>query len=106
MPHICRHYVQLSGWLHIYGTCGIIDRMKQASVRTTIDIPAGLYRQLKEQAAARGCSVRELVLAGAKTVLLKERKPRSRRVQFPLFGSDGPKVNLTNEQIYEYIEFP
>jgi hypothetical protein len=80
--------------------------MKQASVRTTVDIPADLYRQLKEQAAARGCSVRELVLAGAKTVLLKEQKSRPRRVQFPLFGSDGPKVNLTNEQIYEYIEFP
>lgn len=80
--------------------------MKQSSVRTTVDIPADLYRQLKEQAAARGCSVRELVLAGARTALLKEQKPRPRRVQFPLFGSGGPKVNLTNEQIYEYIEFP
>jgi hypothetical protein len=80
--------------------------MKQASVRTTVDIPADLHRQLKEQAAARGCSVRELIVAGARTVLLKEQRPRSRRVQFPLFGSGGPKVDLTNEQIYEYIEFP
>lgn len=37
---------------------------------------------------------------------MQEQKPRSRRVQFPLFGSDGPKVDLTNEQIYDYIEFP
>jgi hypothetical protein len=37
---------------------------------------------------------------------LKEHKPRSRRVQFPLIGSDGPKVSLTNEQIYDLIEFP
>ena len=80
--------------------------MKQSSVRTTVDIPADLYRQLKEQAAARGCSVRELVLAGAKTVLLKEQKPRPRRVQFPLIGSGKRKVALTNEQIYEHIEFP
>ncbi len=84
----------------------IITSVKQASVRTTVDIPAPLYRQLKEQAAARGCSIRELVLAGARTVLLKEERRRPRRVRFPLFGSDGPKVDLTNEQIYEYIEFP
>jgi hypothetical protein len=80
--------------------------MKQASVRTTVDIPADLYRQLKEQAAARGCSVRELILTGAKVVLLREQKPRPRRVQFPLFGSGKRKVALTNEQIYELIEFP
>lgn len=80
--------------------------MKQASVRTTVDIPADLYRQLKQQAAARGCSVRELVLAGAKIALLEEQKPRPRRVQFPLIGSGKRKVALTNEQIYEYIEFP
>ncbi|MGA7523937.1 MAG: hypothetical protein WBW84_15910 [Acidobacteriaceae bacterium] len=80
--------------------------MKQASVRTTVDIPAPLYRQLKEQAAARGCSIRELVLAGATTILLNEQRPRTRRVQFPLLGSGKRKVDLTNEQIYELIEFP
>jgi len=80
--------------------------MKEESVRTTVDIPASLYRKLKEQAAASGHSVRELVLAGVKSVLLKGTRPRSRRVQFPLIVSEGPKVNLTNEQIYEYVEFP
>lgn len=80
--------------------------VKQAPVRTTIDIPAPLHRQLKEQAAARGCSVRELVLAGARAVLLKDGRPRPRRVQFPLIGSGKRKVPLTNEQIYEYTEFP
>jgi hypothetical protein len=80
--------------------------MKQESVRTTVDIPAPLYRKLKEQAAARGQSVRELVLAGVKNILLQGQRPRARRVQFPLIDSEGPKVNLTNEQIYEYVEFP
>ncbi len=80
--------------------------MKQESVRTTIDIPAPLYRKLKEQAAMRGESVRELVLAGVKNILLQARPARSKRVQFPLIASKGPKVDLTNEQIYEYIEFP
>lgn len=80
--------------------------MKQDSVRTTIDIPAPLYRQLKEQAVASGKSVRELVLTGARSVILKPRKAKPRRVKFPLFGSEGPKIDITNEQIYELIEFP
>ncbi len=80
--------------------------MKQESVRTTVDIPAPLYRKLKAQAVARGESVRELVLAGLKAVLLDSQRPSARRVQFPLIVSKGPKVNLTNQQIYEHIEFP
>ena len=80
--------------------------VKQDSVRTTVDIPAPLYRKLKAQAAANGRSVRELVLAGVKTVLLQGQRPRPKRVRFPLILSDGPKVDLTNEQIYEHVEFP
>jgi hypothetical protein len=80
--------------------------MKRPSVRTTVDIPAPLYRKLKEQAAARGHSVRELVLAGVRSVLLQGQRPPSKRVRFPLIVSEGPKVEVTNEQIYEYIEFP
>jgi hypothetical protein len=80
--------------------------MKQNSVRTTVDIPAPLYRKLKEQAAARGNSVRELVLTGVRTVLLQGQRPRPKKVRFPLINSEGPKVDVTNEQIYEYVEFP
>jgi hypothetical protein len=89
-----------------YGICEILSFMKQDSVRTTLDIPAPLYRKLKEQAAARGHSVRELVLAGVKSVLLEGHRPRRKRVKFPLIISEGPKVDLTNEQIYERVEFP
>ena len=74
--------------------------MKEEPIRTTIGIPAHLYRKLKEQAAARGKSVRELILAGIKNVLLDARRPPERRVQFPIIVSEGPKVDLTNEQIY------
>lgn len=80
--------------------------MKKPSVRTTLDIPAPTYKRLKEQAAARGSSIRELVLIGINSVLLQGRRPRTRRVRFPLIVSEGPKVNLTNEQIYEHVEFP
>jgi len=81
--------------------------MKSESVRTTVDIPAPLYRKLKAQAAAKGSSVRELVLAGIKIVLLKSHRPPAGRLELPLIpASPGPKVNLTNEKIYEHIEFP
>jgi hypothetical protein len=80
--------------------------MKQDYVRTTVDIPAPLYRKLKEQAAERGNSIRELVLAGVKSVLLQGQRPRAKRVQFPIIASDGPKVELSSEQIYEHVEFP
>jgi len=88
---------------HIYGR---IVHMKRESVRTTVDIPTPLYRKLKEQAAARGSSVRELVLAGVRVILLKDQRPQPKKVQFPLIKSRGPKVNLTNDQIYEHVEFP
>ena len=80
--------------------------MKPASVRTTVDIPVPIYRQLKEQAAAQGKPARELILAGIETVLLRGQRSQPRRVRFPLIRSKGPKVGLTNEQIYEHVEFP
>ena len=80
--------------------------MKQDSIRTTVDIPTPLYRRLKQQAAANGRSVRQLVLAGVRSVLMKSRRPRRHKVRFPLIVSKGPTVDLTNEQIYEHIEFP
>ena len=80
--------------------------MKPETVRTTVDIPVSLYRKLKEQAAAQGRSVRKLILAGVRTTLLEGNRPRAKRVRFPLIVSKGPKVDLSNERIYEHIEFP
>ena len=80
--------------------------MKEQAIRTTVDIPASLYRKLKEQAAAQGRSIRELILLGVRVTLIEGKRPRTKRVKFPLIVSDGPKVDLTNEKIYEHIEFP
>lgn len=80
--------------------------MKQNAVRTTVDIPASTYRKLKEQAAAQGRSIRELILIGISKSLLQAKRPAEKRVRFPLIRSQGPKVDLTNEKIYELIEFP
>jgi hypothetical protein len=80
--------------------------VKRESIRTTVDIPAPLYRRLKEQAAAGGHSIRELVLVGVQSVLLRGKRPRPATVKFPLIVSSGPKVDVTSDQIYEHVEFP
>jgi hypothetical protein len=80
--------------------------MPKDAIRTTVDIPAPIYRKLKEQAVQQGCSVRDLLLSGAERVLLTPRRPSRRPVRFPLLDSKGPKVELTNQRIYELIEFP
>jgi len=80
--------------------------MKHQTVRARVDIPASLYRKLKAQAAAQGRSIGELILLGARGILAEGKRPRARRVKFPLIVSDGPKVELTNEQIHEHFEFP
>lgn len=80
--------------------------MGKNAVRTTVDIPAPVYRRLKEQAAGRGSSVRDLVMQGIEGVLLHPQRPKRKPVKFPLIESKGPKVKLTNERLYELIEFP
>lgn len=80
--------------------------MKRVSVRTTVDIPVTIYRRLKQQAASQGKSTRELILVGIEKALVESRRPKDKAVQFPLIMSKGPKVELTNEQIYELVEFP
>jgi hypothetical protein len=80
--------------------------MKSDSVRTTVDIPAPLYRKLKQRAAVEGSSIRQLVISGVKNLLVAEAPPRRRRAKLPVIVSKGPKVNLTNEQIYRHVEFP
>jgi hypothetical protein len=100
-----RHQWQIHHF-HIYGTHEIMASMKEQAIRTTVDIPVSLYRKLKAQAAAQGRSIRELILLGVRVTLVEGKRPCSRRVKFPLIVSDGPKVDLTNEQIYEHLEFP
>ena len=80
--------------------------MAKRSIRTTVDIPADLYRLVKAHAAERGCSARELILIGIRKALPNAARVQPKRVQFPLIKSDGPKVDLSNEQIYDGVEFP
>jgi hypothetical protein len=80
--------------------------MKQEKIRTTVDIPAPLYRKLKEQAAAQGQSIRQVILRGVQISLLERKRPQPKKVRFPLIVSRGRKVDVTNQAIYELVEFP
>ncbi len=84
--------------------------MKPDSVRTSIDLPRELHRRLHEAAARKGCSARQLILASIEQVVAQAEPIRPRRrlsLDPPLVPSAGRKpFDLTNEQIYDLIEFP
>ena len=83
--------------------------MKAKSVRTSVDIPRDLHRRLREAAARRGCSARQLILRGIEQAVEEPvaAKPKRRLdLTKPLVPSRGKPINLTNAQIYELIEFP
>jgi hypothetical protein len=84
--------------------------MKPERVRTLVDIPAPLYRRQKAQAEGAGRRS-GLLSAGADPAwdgvrCVTPRQPARQRVQFPLIRSQGPKVRLSGEQMYEHVEFP
>jgi hypothetical protein len=76
-------------------------------MRTTVDIPDALYRQLKSKAAREKCSVKELILRGVEVELRVRRRRRSRSVVFPLVPSTLPgTLDIDNAKISELIPFP
>ena len=75
-------------------------------MRTTVDIPDGMYRQLKSRAAREGSSTRALILRGVKEVLKSERRESDVPVSLPIVRSKRPgTVVLDNARIYD-IAFP
>jgi hypothetical protein len=76
-------------------------------MRTTVDIPDSKYRLLKSRAAAEGTSVKAIVLRGVEIVLAEQEPERRKKRTLPIIKSKGTRViDLTNEQIYDLIEFP
>jgi len=76
-------------------------------VRTTVNIPDALYRQLKSKAAREKRSLKELILRGVKAELRARPKKRSRRVVLPLIPSKAPgTLDIDNAKIFELISFP
>jgi plasmid stability protein len=74
-------------------------------MRTTVEIPDGMYRQLKSRAAREGSSTRALILRGVKEVLKTERR-KGVPVSLPIVRSKRPgTMALDNARIYD-IAFP
>ncbi len=75
-------------------------------MRTTVDIPDALYRELKGKAANEGRSVKEIILQGVERELRgAERRPR--RIKLPIVSSKKPgSLKLDNAKIFEIIPFP
>jgi hypothetical protein len=75
-------------------------------MRTTVDIPDRLYRQLKSRAAREGSSTRALILKGVEAILKAERRTAGLSVSLPIVRSKRPgTVALDNATIYD-LAFP
>jgi hypothetical protein len=76
-------------------------------MRTTIDIPDPIYRELKSRAASEGTTSKELILRAAKSVLKGNSRKARKRVKLPIIRSKQPgTLDLDNEKIFEIIPFP
>jgi hypothetical protein len=83
--------------------------MEQKAIRTSVDLPRDLHRRLHEAAARKGCSARKLILAGIERAVDETNPVRPKRrlsLDEPLIPPAGRKLDMTNEEIYELIEFP
>jgi hypothetical protein len=84
--------------------------MKPATIRTSIDLPRDLHRRIREAAARKGCSARKLILEGIERAVEEtkvERPQRRLNLDESLVPPAGRRIrSLTNEEIYDLIEFP
>lgn len=75
-------------------------------MRTTIDIPDEIYRDLKIKAVREGKPVRQIVLRGIERELKEADERPVRKLQLPLIRSSRPgTLELTNEQIDDLTAF-
>jgi hypothetical protein len=82
------------------------------TVRTSVDIPEPLHRELRAAAARRGCSARQLVLESIARVVSESapapaaQRPRRRlSLEPPIVPSTGAPINPTEAQLYD-LELP
>ena len=83
--------------------------MNPDSIRTSIDLPRKLHRRLHQAAARQGCSARQLILRSIERAVEEAAPVRPRRrlsLDPPLIAPAGRHIDVTNERIYDLIEFP
>jgi hypothetical protein len=75
-------------------------------MRTTVDIPDLLYRELKSKAASEGRSVKEIILRSVESEL-RPAKRHNGPIRPPTIKTKRPgTLKLDNAKIYDLIDFP
>jgi hypothetical protein len=75
-------------------------------MRTTVDIPDPIYRELKSEAEREGRSVKELILRRVTRPASSRSGPRE-KIKFPAIKAKRPgSLKLGPEGVYAYIPFP
>ena len=76
--------------------------MKPKSVRTSIDLPRDLHRRLRQEAARKGCSARQLIVAAIEQAIAPTPPKKGRlNLEHGLVRRTGKPISITNEEIYE-----
>ena len=68
-----------------------------------------MHKRLHEIAARNGCSARQLILNSIEKLVEENEPQRPKRrldLSTPLVRSTGGRIDLTNAEIHELIEFP
>jgi len=77
-------------------------------MRTTVDIPDSLYRQLRIRAAVQDTTIREIILSAVSAQLNPSTTPTgTSRPSLPILESAQPgSLTLAEEGVYEFVPFP
>ena len=69
-------------------------------MRTTVDLPDQLFRELKSVAARRGTSLKAVIRTAVEEEIRKTEGKVGKRLKFPLLSSHEPgSLNLSNADI-------
>ena len=73
-------------------------------MRTTVDLPDSLFRQIKSVAALRGSTLKEFIQEALQRAVTSDRRVRRRKVTLPLIRSKHPgALRLTNADIENHL---
>ena len=73
-------------------------------MRTSIELPDELFREIKVVAAQRGVSLKEVIRTAVENELTKSTVSHARRVKFPILDSQEPgTLSLTNAEIEDLL---
>ncbi len=73
-------------------------------MRTTVDLPDPLFRQMKALAALRGITLREFLLEAVQQAMVNKRPAEDYEVELPVIPSKHPgTLSVTNAEIEDLL---